>query len=77
MDDRGVLLSAWSLNVPRLIWFAVKKRAATIARDVTVAVAGAMQNPTLGTPQSAATFAEGLVKVYEAIHAAALKSIKE
>jgi hypothetical protein len=54
-----------------------KERAATIARDVTVAVAGAMQNPTLGTPQSAATFAEGLVKVYEAIHAAALKSIKE
>jgi hypothetical protein len=54
-----------------------KEKAATIARDVTVAVAGAMQNPTLGTPQSAATFAEGLVKVYDAIHAAALKSIRD
>ena len=54
-----------------------KERAATIARDVTVAVAEAMHNPTLGTPQSAAAYAEGLVKIYEAIHAAALKSIKE
>jgi hypothetical protein len=50
-----------------------KIKAAAVARDVTAAFAGTFQNPNVN---SADTYAAGLVKIYDAIHAAALKSMK-
>ena len=50
-----------------------KVKAAAVARDVTIAFAGTFHNPNQGNPDA---YAECLVKIYDAIHAAALKSIK-
>ena len=52
---------------------APKVKAAAIARDVTVAFAGTHQNP---NPNNADLYSANLVKVYDAIHAAALESIQ-
>ena len=50
-----------------------KVKAAAVARDVTVAFAGSFQN---SNANAADSLAACLVKVYDAIHAAALKSMK-
>ncbi|BCA57143.1 hypothetical protein W02_42830 [Nitrospira sp. KM1] len=52
-----------------------KEKAAAIARDVTVAAASALDKSALMQSEAGDLYTSNLVKLYEAIHAAALKSI--
>ncbi len=52
-----------------------EEKAAAISRDIVVALAGSLQNPTVGAPQAAQAYGEGLAKIYSILHAAVLKSV--
>ncbi len=51
-------------------------RAAAIARDIVVAVAGSLDNPQVARAEVAPKYAEGLATVYSILHATVLKSLK-
>ena len=53
-----------------------EEKAATITRDIVVALAGSLQNPNVGIPTAAQAQGEGLANVYSILQAAVLKTLK-